>query len=355
MHRSVSRCGGITYLSLLMKDFNRYFRKFTAVLLVGSQLAFNGCGKDDGSVPKEETGEPNTLPVEVLHYREARDTFLKWTEAFAPDRNLTQAYTLLSASSRKVLRQQGVADAGGFAAWFEQQAATNKTPFSYTFSRFDVLDIDLQDSTRAIITATFLVHLHQSTFESVGSFILRRERGRWVIPFVQGSSFEAGWWEKEKQFAMRMSEEGMTRFSSAGLSLSLKYPVAWDVLSKDAARIPTQAFILKGMALQYIDPASLTPVAFARVGILPGPLPDSLQVPADSSSTAQLRFLRSEKVTSDNGLPVEGEVRWIADPSQNRYILFYSAVDASLASYDRFVETFAIIRKSLIPSTEVLP
>jgi hypothetical protein len=338
-----------------MKYFNKYFRQLSVFLIVGSLLSFIGCGKDDGSVPKEETGEPNTLPSEVLHFREARDTFLKWTEAFAPDRNLTQAYALLNASSRKALRQQGVVDAGGFESWFEQQTAANRTPFSYTFSRFDILDIDLQDSTRAIVTATFLVHLHQSTFESVGSFILRRERGRWVIPFVQGSSFEAGWWEKEKQFAMRMSEEGMTRFTSTGLSLSLKYPVAWDVLSKDAARIPTQASVLKGVALQYIDPASLTPVAFARVAILPGPLPDSLQVSGDSSFTAQLRFLRSEKVTNDNGLPVEGEVRWIADPSLNRYILFYSAVDVSLVSYDRFVETFAIIRKSLLPSTEVLP
>lgn len=338
-----------------MRNFTIYFRPFAVFCIVGSLLSFNGCGKDDGSVPKEETGEPNILPAEVLLFREARDTFLKWTEAFAPERNLTQAYALLSASSRKLLREQGVGDAAGFASWFEQQAASNRTPFSYTFSRFDVLDIDLQDSTRAIITATFLVHLHQSTFESVGSFILRRERGRWVIPFMQSGSFEAGWWEKEKQFAMRMSEEGMTRFSSSALSLSLKYPVAWDVLSKDAARIPTQASVLKGVALQYIDPASLAPVAFARVGILPGPLPDSLRVHPDSAATAQLRFLRSEKVSSDNGLPVEGEVRWIADPSQNRYILFYSAVDASVASYDRFVETFAIIRKSLLPSTEVLP
>ena len=43
-----------------------------------------------------------------------------------------------------------------------------------------------------------------------------------VVPFAESSNFESGWWQKEKQFAMRMSEEGLSRITSDSLSLSLK-------------------------------------------------------------------------------------------------------------------------------------
>ncbi len=253
------------------------------------------------------------------------------------------------------LRDLGVTDAATFRSWFDKQADAGRTPFSYTFSRFDVLDIELQDSSKALITATFLVHIHQSTFESVGTFSLRRERGAWVVPFAEAGNYESGWWQKEKQFSMRMSEEGLSRISSDSLFLTMKYPLAWDVVSLKHAAVPEQSALLPGIAIHYIDPISLTPVAFVSLAALPTILPDSLKTPPDSSSTAKLRFLRSEKVSIDNGLPVQGELRWIADPANNRMLIFYAGVDISKVNYESFSETFAVIRKSILTTNEVLP
>lgn len=326
-----------------------------SLLLLAMIVLLQACGNEERSIPKEERGAPNTLPAEMLLYREARDTFTRWTEAFTQEHDAGRTYDILSSASRRALRAFAVTDAASFRSWFDQQADAGRTPFSYTFSRFDVLDIELQDSSKALITATFLVHLHQSTFESVGTFILRRERGVWVVPFAESGNFEAGWWQKEKQFAMRMSEEGLSRITSDSLAISMKYPVAWDVVNMQRALMPMQPVPMPGISLQYIDPISLTPVAFVRIAQLPLPLPDSLRGLADSAAPIPLKFLRSEKVTSDNGLAVQGELRWIADPAHQRMLLFYSGVDVSQVTYESFSETFAAIRKSILTTNEVLP
>lgn len=322
---------------------------------IATLMFLASCGKGEREIPVEETGQPNTLPVEMVLYREARDTFLAWTRAFAPERQLSGTFALLSDRSRRVLRERGIGDAAAFARWFEERAMERATPFSYTLSRFDVLDIELQDSTRAVVTATFLVHIHQGSFESVGSFILKREKGRWVVPFAESGNFESSWWEKEKQFAQRLSEEGLSRVSSEALGLSFRYPVAWDVVSSSTASIPDQPSLLPGVELQYLDPTTLSPVAFARVAALPGPLPDSLLVRADTTAPAPLRTLSTRRISADRGRPVDGEIRTIADPARNRYLLLYTAVDAAQGTYDRFSETFNAIRTSLKPTTEVLP
>ncbi|MBE0645081.1 MAG: hypothetical protein IH600_13440 [Bacteroidetes bacterium] len=338
-----------------MMSFTRHQYAQLGITLLIALLSLSSCGNEQHAIPKEETGEPNTLPPDMLLFREARDTFLRWVEAFAPEHDASGAYNLLSAASRRALRASGVTDGGSFGVWFDQQADAGKTPFSYTFTRFDVLDIELQDTMRVLVTATFLVHLHQSTFESVGTFILRRERGAWVIPFAESGNYESSWWQKEKQFAMRMSEEGLSRIASDTLSLFMKYPLAWDVVSLHRTTVPTQSSSLPGVALQYIDPTSLTPVAFVRVAALPMPLPDSLKGNPDSLASTPLRLLRTERVTNDNGLAVRGELQWIADAAHNRYLLFYSAVDASHVSYENFSDTFLAIRKSILTTNEVLP
>ncbi len=330
------------------------FCRLSAAILA-ALLLLPSCGQEERVIPKEETGEPNTLPPEMLLYREARDTFLRWSEAFGPEHDADGVYSLLSTASRRRLRDQGIGSAEAFASWFEQQSDEGKAPFVYTFSRFDILDIDLQDSIRALITATFLVHLPDRVFETVGTFILKRERNGWVIPFAESGNFESSWWQKDKQFTMRLSEEGLSRITSDSLSLSVKFPVTWDILSSRRTALPNHPGTLPGIALQYVDPAAATtPVAFVRVAVLPTPLPDSLRVPPDSAAHAPLRFLRSEKVTSDNGLAVQGELRWIADPANDRLLLFYSAVDVAQTSYDSFAETFMAIRKSMLTTTEVM-
>lgn len=324
-------------------------------LLLAVIVLLASCGDEERVIPKEETGEPTTLPVEALHYREARDVFTNWVRIFAPDRDPSAQYQLLSAASQRSLRAQGVTDATSFSNWFLQQRQAGTAPFSYSLSRFDVLDIALQDSTRALLTASFLVHRHQSSFESIGTFSLKRENGRWVVPFAERGNYETGWWEKEHGFAMRLQQEGLLRLASDSLSLELHYPVAWDIVSGSRTTIPPNTAPLPGIEMHYIDPTVLSPVAFVRIAVHSEVLPDSLSADSLSQEDAGLRFLQTEHVKYGDGSSLEGEVHKIADVKHNRILLFYTAVDNAHSSFEQFAETFAAMRKSLNTKTEVLP
>ncbi|MBR9978215.1 MAG: hypothetical protein KFH87_09020 [Bacteroidetes bacterium] len=325
-----------------------------SVLLLATILLVS-CGNEIREIPKEETGEPTTLPVEALHYREAREVFMNWIRMFEPGQDPTAQYQLLSAASRRSLREHGISDATAFSTWFLEKRQAGTAPFSYALSRFDVLDIELQDSTRALLTASFLVHRHQNTFESIGTFVLKRETGSWVVPFAERGDYESGWWEKEHGFAMRLQEEGLLRLASDSLSLDLHYPVAWDIVSGSRTTIPPNPSPLPGIEMHYVDPTVLTPVAFVRIAVLSEVLPDSLYADSLSHSDTTLRLLRTERVKHGDGSSLEGEVQRIADTKHNRILLFYTAVDRAHSRYEHFAETFTAMRKSLNTKTEVLP
>ncbi len=310
-----------------------------------------GCGKSDREIPKEETGEPNTVPLETQLYRDARSTFRSWVQLFQRPRVVDTAYDMLSSASVKRLKKLGIRDARDFSAWIEREAAKHRTPFFYEFSRFDILDIDVRDTTRAIITATFLVHIRQSSFESVSSFTLLREQGRWKIPFAESGNFENSWWQKEENFATRLREEGLHNYRSDSLSVSFRYPQAWDV-----NEAPLLGFAgsgnWPGIELEYVDPSTLHATAVIRIAVLPAAARDTVgstkaAAAADSSAEMRLRLIDRSEVHIPVPLTMHGTLSRLQDPSSGRIVLFLTAVDSTSADYKRFSDTFHIVRRSI--------
>ena len=323
------------------------------LLLLLSLLLFTACGDRDRVISKEETGEPNTVPEEIQRYREARSVFRTWVQLFHRPRDAKGAYPLMTAESRRRLAARGVEDAAAFSAWAEEQETKSLPPFTYEFSRFDILDIDVRDTSRAVITATFLVHVRQSTFESVSSFILERERGAWRVPFAESGNFETSWWQKEKNFLSRMRIEGMTEFTSDSLGVTFSYPRSWDLsagMQLAFADRPPQ----RGIELRYLDPSTMSTAAFIRIAALPPSDTDSLVV-ADSTAGGALQVLASDPVHLDDTVPMHARQTVLRDPLSGRRVLFLAGVADGEDDMVRFAETFRAVRNSILFTNEQIP
>lgn len=316
-------------------------------------LAFVSCGSREKVIPKEETGEPNTVPEEIQRYRDAREVFRTWVEMFQRPRNAEAAFPLMTTASRKRLAARGIKSASAFADWVHQQDQRGIPPFTYEFSRFDILDIDVRDSVRAIVTATFLVHVHQNTFESVSSFILQREKGSWRVPFAESANFESSWWQKEKNFLSRMASEGLSNYTSDTLGITFSYPQAWDVNSGVSLELPGHP-AENGIELRYIDPSTLATAALIRIVPLPPVQPDSLDSP-DSVRTGVPKVLRTDQVKISDELPMHGTQSVLLDPVSGRRLLFLAAVTDAGDDPQRFADTFRAVRTSILFNNEDMP
>ncbi|MBN1446432.1 MAG: hypothetical protein JXA28_00775 [Bacteroidetes bacterium] len=312
-----------------------------------------GCGEREKVIPKEESGEPNTVPVEIQQYREARDVFRAWVQLFQRPRNATVAFPLITATGKKRLASIGVTDPATFAGWIDRKEAEQLAPFIYEFSRFDIMDIDVRDSMRAIITATFLVHVQQRTFESVSSFILKRERGSWRVPFAESGDFESSWWQKEKNFLTRMVQEGMTDFTSDSLGITLSYPRTWDVNSGVILSFPHHP-VQRGIELRYVDPSTLSTAALIRVAPLPVIGSDTTAT-ADTLGSARVRILDSEQIQFVDPQPMRGTQSILFDPATGRRLLYLSVVDEQREDYQHFAETFRAVQQSILFTSEQIP
>lgn len=318
-----------------------------AVVATFFLLPLAGCGGEEKPIPKEERGEPNILPEEIVLYREAREVFRDWVRLFDDDRSYSEPFRRLSRASRSSLRAQGVNNAEDFANWFRSRLDAGLTPFAYTFTRFDVLDIEMRDSSSALLTATFLVRFHDATFESVGTFRLRREGGAWVVPFTESGDFEGSWWQKERQFTSRIREEGSSTFSSDNLGLSFRYPIGWDVGRETPQAIPGQSATLPGVELSYVDPSSLQTQVLVRVAVFTTTLPDSIAAQTSDPANTSVRVLRREEATVAAGAAMHGRTFWLADAANSRYILVTAAVGAG-AEYRMFSQTIEALVSSII-------
>lgn len=321
-----------------------------------AMVLLTACGTGERKIPKEETGEPNTIPLETQMYRDARSAFRSWVQLFQRPRVTDTAYSMLSDASVRRLRALGVRDSRGFVSWVNQQAQKNRTPFSYEFSRFDILDIDVRDTTRAIVTATFLVHIRQSSFESVSSFTLLREKGHWKIPFAESGNFESSWWQKEENFSTRIREEGLRFYRSDSLHLSFRFPQAWDV-TEDILLSFAGSGDWPGIELQYVDPSTLRPSAVIRLAVISASETDTLRGTAnaalrDSSKSSSLRVLMREETRISLPAEMHGSIARLLDPASGKVILFLTAVDTTAATYSNFSETFRSVRRSIQPQFE---
>lgn len=312
-------------------------------------LVASGCGNDEKEIPKEERGEPNVLPEEIVLYREARDVFREWTQVFDAQRSFQSAFGLLSRASRSRLREEGVSDAAGFERWFMERANAGMPPFSYTFSRFDIIDIEMRDSSEALLTGTFIVQVHSSTFESVGTFRLRRQGGRWVVPFAESGDFESSWWQKERQFSTRVREEGTSTYTAQKLGLSVRYPITWDVSTRSTLGIPGHGSAGAGIELTYIDPTTLLPQAIMRIATLPVAVPDSVLAVSGNGGSTDPVVLRRENATVTEGGTLSGKLMILADVVNNRQIAVLAVVDEN-SSFQFFGQTFESILSSIATS-----
>ncbi|MCZ7555653.1 MAG: hypothetical protein M5R41_04530 [Bacteroidia bacterium] len=312
-------------------------------------LVATGCGNNEKEIPKEERGEPNVLPEEIVLYREARDAFREWVRVFDAQRSFQSAFGLLSRVSRSRLREEGVNDAAGFERWFVERANAGVPPFSYTFSRFDIIDIEMRDSSEALLTGTFIVQVHSTTFESVGTFRLRRQGGRWVVPFAESGDFEASWWQKERQFSTRVREEGTSTYTAQKLGLSVRYPITWDVSTRGTLGIPGHGSAGAGIELTYIDPTTLLPQAIMRIATLPVPVPDSVFALSGNGGSTDPVVLRRENATVTEGGTLSGKLTILADVLNNRQIAVLAVVDEN-SSFQFFGQTFESILSSIATS-----
>lgn len=316
-------------------------------LFIAAVAVLVACGGEEKEIPKEERGEPNVLPEEIILYREAREAFREWVQIFDPDRRFEAAYTRLSKTSRSKLKQEGVSNPASFEKWFAERSNADLAPFNYTFSRFDILDIEILDSTMALLTGTFLVDVRGSTFESVGTFRLRRQGGRWVVPFMESGDFESSWWQKERQFSSRVREEGSSTYTAQAIGLSLRYPITWDIGGRSTVLVPSYGSSLPGFELTYVDPSSLLPQALLRIGILHTPVSDSLLALASKTEASSPVIVRQEAITLTEQAQMTGKTYLLADALNNRHIVVLAVVDEK-SSFQFFSQTFESIISSIV-------
>jgi len=239
--------------------------------------AASGCGKGSDSQP-EGNGRPNSMPREQILYREAKETFNAWMQDFGAQEKLTPLYTMLSASALSALRSEGVTNAEMFASWFNGQQAIARHPFFYRFSRLNVLDVDLRDTNRAILTATFMVDMPTGGMESVGSFYLLREKNRWKVPFGAGADWIKSWWQQERVFTGKARNKDLAHTVSGLLEIEVEYPVTWDAADKRQFRVPGDNSVQTGLELAYRNPVTQESEVVVRIWAVPLHLQDSATI-----------------------------------------------------------------------------
>jgi hypothetical protein len=312
-----------------------------AVLLGAGTI---GCGgKRD--VKPDDLDIPTTLPREQILYRQARASFEQWIALFQDNNNPNAAYPNLSWKSRQALKAQNVTDPTSFGTWFDNLKQSGRVPFIYTFSRLDILEIDLKDTNRAVLTATFVVEVKGESFESVGIFFLRREHDSWRIPFAERSDYIRGWWQKEQNFDVSVKEAGLSAFAAGALGVEFKYPVAWDVSETASFKMPYVAEGLRGLELTYVNPANMQTETVIRVAELPTSMIDP-QLLMDTSITS-LKPLRQESSGVASEPLLEGKIYWLYNPDRERVLAIYAAVDTTVTSFTEYAQSIDELVRSI--------
>ena len=256
-------------------------------------------------------------------------------------------YDCLTLQSRRKLAEQGVGTREAFVAWFENQRGLARAPFFYTFSRIDVLDIDVRDTVRALLTASVVVEVPSQKLESVGTFTLLREAGSWKIPFAESGDFERSWWQQDRKFTALFRDEGLAHFDSRGLGIELLYPVTWDIDDNQRFRVPGESALQTGVELSYLNPATNEKEAFIRIWIGPA-LPPEESVP---DSSGAIRLLRKEDAQLAEASRAMGAIYILSDTRNARHIRAWGAVIEASGPFDRFSAIIARIIESIsLPS-----
>jgi hypothetical protein len=304
------------------------------------------CGRTR-DIPPEETGTPNVMPREQILYREAQQTFQTWMKHFGQPSGAAPLYDLLTLHSRRKLAEQGAATRDAFATWFENQRGLARAPFFYTFTRIDILDIDVRDTAHALVTASVIVEAPSQKLESVGTFTLLREAGAWKIPFAESGDFERSWWQQDRKFSTLFRDEGLAHFTSRGLGVELLYPVTWDIDDNQRFRVPGESAVQTGVVLSYLNPATNEKEAFIRIWVGPA-LP---QEDAVADSSAFIRVLRKEDAQLVETTRASGTLFVLTDQKNARQLRAWGAVTDAAGPFSRYAAIIARIIESIsLPS-----
>jgi hypothetical protein len=311
-----------------------------ALLLLPALLAV-GCGKKRNIAP-EELGTPNTLPYEQMLYRDARLTFAQWLKVFSGETTPDQAYGMFTAETRRRLRDAGAPGTKEFAAWFQTQRHNAVPPFYYRFSSVDILDTDIRDTTKCIITATMAVDVQSQKIESVGSFTLVREKGAWRIPFAESGDWVRSWWQQERRFTSQLKDDGYSTYSASALDLTLLYPVSWDVTEAATFRVPNESQSQRGIEFSYVNPSTQRTEALVRVWTRQHDATSAVD-----TSRSGLQFIEKSDGGVKDATPTNGKIYVYEDPMRHRSVYVYAGVNQTETSYGNYAAVFTKIIESL--------
>ena len=323
---------------------------FLILISCTMSLLFGSCAKKREIEP-EETGVPNTMPREQVLYREARNAFLTWMSLFGGGEEYQKYFDLLSSRTRKQLATQQVTSSATFKEWIRHNRMNGIAPFLYRFSRVDIVDIQIRDSIKAIVTASFLLDTPDKQRESVGSFTLNREGGNWKIPLGDGTDWQRGWWQTDEGLNARIKDDGIASYSSSPFGLAFEYPVTWDVQENAAFRVPSAAGTHTGIEIAYLNPSTVATESFIRIWFVSNKASESPGTGPDTLTNSKLIKLQEENASLTDMYRSSGKVFVIEDRRNDRTIHVYAAVNEAAASYDNFSATLQRIVDSIhLPS-----
>jgi hypothetical protein len=306
-----------------------------------------GCG-GKRNVPADDLDQPTTMPREQVLYREARSTLSSWLGIFDNTPPGEDHFRLITERSRKRLAGMGIYDAAAFARWFSDLRSNGASPFRFRISRVDILDVDITDTMRARITATFVLESDGRMSENLGLFTLVREQNAWKIPFGESDNWQKSWCDLERESLPDLSERDMRSHLSTELGLIFQYPVSWDVNQPAPFNMPEPLGGRQCISLRYNDPNSGSIgvlLAMCEVPLAEGP---SQTAPLDTAGLNNAMVVRSTQSCKVNaGAPLAGKLFWLQDPVKNRFIAVYAGVNPSTGSYSNFSQVIDAVVRSI--------
>ncbi|MAT40446.1 MAG: hypothetical protein CL946_12690, partial [Ectothiorhodospiraceae bacterium] len=254
---------------------------YTSAFLVLTVLLLQSCGSDaEDTGTADESAE--SVPQEQVLYRDAVNAFKGWMQSLSRGGSVKDGYAYLTGASKASLKSNGILSPAEYEKWFETHRARDEKPFGYVFSGVNILDVDLTDTTKAVITAEFNVRYKDADHSSVGIFYAVRERNAYRIPFARYPDYIRGWWKKEQEFDTKVTEAGLRSLASDDLGIEFSFPMSWDASDNRSFNIPYLPEVHHGIVLEHSEPTTQEIETVVRIALLSDEMVDP-QLRADTT------------------------------------------------------------------------
>ncbi len=316
-------------------------RSITLIIVL---VLLSGCGrgKEDGTTTQD--GQEG-MPQEQILYREARQVFLSWLGCFGGS-GQAGVHANLSRATQQRLAGIGVRDASGFASWFLSMRESGARPFVFTISHVEILDLDCTDTTRARITASFLLEANGQRRENLGIFTLVREAGLWVVPFGEQQDWEKAWCQLDRQSLPDVDAREMPRHLSQSLDIDFQYPLPWAVTDPATVLLPHEAGPHPGVRVIYTGSGGTEPVAIIAIVNDPAAAGTASQVQSDSL-TLGFQTALSEAAGMTDGGRFDGRLIRLINPSRGAGLIVFAGVNPRMAAYANYSQVIDAVLSSI--------